>query len=576
LYRKITAIALFLVLLFACILPAGADTEAQDANRKTDRLKAGFEAIKPDVSALRKIKESLTPAEGKLDSQLLKLVNPDFLPPGKTKSSLLKEMKKDGTASVAQSGVSGAVTGVDVYIYLKKGYGFDSLKPYVLQITGKDVKARMAVASVDVNRLSELAGFEGVEDIEAVTPPVVNAGSAVTQGDALHKASEVRAQLGVDGTGVHVGVISDGVRHLADAVATGDLPPDVTVLEDNFSGGGDEGTAMLEIVHDLAPGAKLYFHDCGENTTEFNNAVTALAAAGCDVICDDISWITQPFFEDGVVASHIKDIVAANDIVYASSAGNFAMRHYQGLYADDGSGFHNKQLAVSIPAGGTLRAVLQWNEAFGSASSDYDLYLYDSGGAKLAESIRRQPSANRNPLELFTYANTGGTDITAYLKINACNAPTARTIELYIYSSNLASNNTPGDSIFGQPAAAEVIACGAVAADTPDTIETFSSRGPVTLLSGTREKPDVCGVDGVAVTGAGGFSNPFYGTSAASPHIAAIAALLRDRFPDMNASGIRQVIRGNAQDLGGPGYDGTFGYGLGDTLAGALSSLYVT
>ena len=133
------------------------------------------------------------------------------------------------------------------------------------------------------------------------------------------------------------------------------------------------------------------------------------------------------------------------------------------------------------------------------------------------------------------------------------------------------------DSIFGHTAVSDVISCGAIDQDdrNNDNIETFSSRGPVTMLTETRQKTDISGIDGVAVTGAGGFSNPFYGTSAAAPHIAAIAALLESRFSSMPSNDIGQLIFDNAVDLGSAGYDNVFGYGRCDALASALSYLYV-
>ena len=125
-------------------------------------------------------------------------------------------------------------------------------------------------------------------------------------------------------------MISDGVDHWRSARATGDLPADLTVLRNEV--GGDEGTAMLEIVHDIAPNASLVFHDCGWNVLEFNQAIDALADAGCRVIVDDIGWTDEPFFEDGVVAAHVADAVSRRGVVFISAAGNDAGLHYQGLF----------------------------------------------------------------------------------------------------------------------------------------------------------------------------------------------------------------------------------------------------
>jgi len=129
------------------------------------------------------------------------------------------------------------------------------------------------------------------------------------------------------------------------------------------------------------------------------------------------------------------------------------------------------------------------------------------------------------------------------------------------------NNIVAADSIFGHPAVPGVLSCAAIRASTPAAIENFSSQGPVTMLSGTRQKPDISGIDGVQITGAGGFPNPFYGTSAAAPHIAAIAALLWSLFPSSDAGQIRQMITSSADDLGIAGFDSIYGYGRADALA---------
>ena len=94
-----------------------------------------------------------------------------------------------------------------------------------------------------------------------------------------------------------------------------------------------------------------------------------------------------------------------------------------------------------------------------------------------------------------------------------------------------AGHAIPMGSVFGHKAVPGVIAVGAIDAGDAghDDIEAFSSQGPSEVYFPSFEsrlKPDITGIDGVAVTGAGGFPNPFFGTSAAAPHIAAIAALV--------------------------------------------------
>jgi uncharacterized repeat protein (TIGR02543 family) len=415
----------------------------------------------------------------------------------------------------------------------------------------------------------------------------------MTQGDSLLKTDLVRAQTGVTGAGIKVGIISDGVDHWTTARDTGDLPSDLTVLSNSV--GGDEGTAMLEIVYDMVPDADLYFHDCGSSTLDFNDAIDSLVSAGCNVICDDIGWIAQPFFEDGIVAQHVNSVLASHNIVYVSSAGNAGSDHYQGLYVNGGDGFadfrngsssSNKYLYASVPAGSSITVIMQWNDRFGSSSNDYDLYLFNANTMSLPSSTgllagsASTQDGNDDPLEGCTYTNTTGSSVNVAIVAQAYGGAAQKTLELYTYCDGSAyvytDNIVAADSIFGHPAVPDVIACGALAASSPSTIEYFSSLGPVTMVSGTRQKPDICGIDGVAVTGAGGFPNPFYGTSASAPGIAAVAAILESRFPTKTPAQIKQLILNNTVDLGSTGYDNTYGYGRSDALAAALSSLYVT
>src|SRR5215831_5081779 len=117
-------------------------------------------------------------------------------------------------------------------------------------------------------------------------------GSITSQAYVSHQANLVVSGLGIDGTGVKVGVLSDSATpaRVAALIATGDLPPDTVVLPGQASTGSDEGTAMMEIVHDLAPGAKLYFATANGGQANFANNINALRAAGCDIIVDDITY----------------------------------------------------------------------------------------------------------------------------------------------------------------------------------------------------------------------------------------------------------------------------------------------
>src|SRR5437773_5272700 len=155
-----------------------------------------------------------------------------------------------------------------------------------------DSEARLVQARVPISALRALSADSSVQLVRLPDYGFKEAGSVTTQGDSILKANLARASLGVDGTGVRVGVISDGVGGLASSQASGDLGfVDTTTC--NIGPGdpqsnGAEGTAMLEIVHDLAPGAELGFGDFDVGTgVQFNAAVNCLAA-NTEVVVDDI------------------------------------------------------------------------------------------------------------------------------------------------------------------------------------------------------------------------------------------------------------------------------------------------
>jgi hypothetical protein len=475
---------------------------------------------------------------------------------------------------------------VYVYIYIKPDTSPEIVNPYVQRITDVDGNNHVVVAWVSVKNLESLASLPAVKKVASVIPPVVNTGSITSEGDAIHRTNLVRSNYSQLGAGVKVGIMSDGVDNYASSQATGDLPPidsGLTVLSNTL--GGDEGTAMLEIVHDMAPSAKLYFHDCGANTVAFNSAIDSLVSAGCKVICDDISWIADPFFEDGPVASHVASVISTNNVVYISSAGNRGGSHYQGDFYPQPSGSTNhdfshgttttRNLYLNMPVGGTVTVILEWNDQFGASGNDYDLYLYDGSGTQVAYSWYTQ-DGTQDPIEGFSYtATTAGIHqivVDKYLGSD-------KTLEVFIYTGNGTSvytnNITPVDAVFGHPAVPGAIAVGAVRVTTPDRIEYFSSQGPSTICFPSleiRNKPDVVGSDGGLITGAGSFGSwdgsnwRFYGTSAAAPHVAGIVAQMWGAYPAKSNVEIRDAVKSSAVDLGDAGFDYVFGNGRADAM----------
>lgn len=424
--------------------------------------------------------------------------------------------------------------------------------------------------------------FAAVEALDAVTHirapryGITRAGSVTTEGDALHFGPEVRA-AGFDGSGVTVGVISDGVNSLANAVATGDLPGSVQVA--GTAGSGDEGTAMLEIVHDIAPGATLRFSS-GSTAATFISSINSLRNAGAKVIVDDIGFPDEAYFEDDEIAQAAQAAVAAG-VFFVSACGNSGKEHYANTFSSFGAqtvgglalndvhnfGGGDFRFRISIPAGSVLDVVLQWDNPFSSASDNYDIFLVSADDSPILARGNDVQNGNDQPLETINFGPQPGLTV-ADLVINRTSGSTNRRLKFFIRNATFVDNfGTADGAIFGHPAAEDVFAVGAVNSADPTTtgLEDFSSRGPVTIVFPSltsRSKPEAVGIDNVTVSGAGGFASPFSGTSAAAPHVAAVAALLLGANSALAPNQITALLQDNATDLGAAGFDSSFGAGL--------------
>ena len=156
--------------------------------------------------------------------------------------------------------------------------------------------------------------------------------------DAPLRSAEAREVFGVDGTGVAVGVISNSFATNPTSpttpdedIAAGSLPgpgnpcgrtQSVTVLADSTEAGTDEGRAMLQLVHGIAPGADLLFAADGGDQDAMAQRIVDLAAAGADIIVDDISMTDDPTYQVGPIELAIQD-VREQGVVYLSAASNF-------------------------------------------------------------------------------------------------------------------------------------------------------------------------------------------------------------------------------------------------------------
>ncbi|HQV00559.1 MAG TPA: S8 family serine peptidase, partial [Bacteroidia bacterium] len=443
---------------------------------------------------------------------------------------------------------------------------------------------------------------------------VVLPGIAYSQGDAAMRSDTARMIFGVDGSNVKVGVISNSYNTQAnnkagDDVIAGDLPSNVELLLDYpYGRQTDEGRAMMQIVHDVAPGAQLAFRTGYISAGDFAEGIKELQQANCDVIVDDISYITEPFFQDGVI-SHAVNAVRDSGVVYIAAAGNYGSRSYGSTFnpvtAPSGFAGHAHDFGggdvyqrVNLPHG-TYTIVLQWEDSIYSrgqlpgVANDLDIYLLDTTGNIIFGFNRN--NIYGDPLEVMPFIVKG--NITADLLITRAQGNQNVRFKYIVFRGemDITEHNNESGTVVGQSNAQGAITVGAVLyTNTPaygvsqPTVASFSSRGG-NILSGestARFKPNICAPNGVNTTVKMGGVNidgdalpNFFGTSAAAPHIAGVAALVIDaqnRFNQNTISpdSVRDLISQTALDMYGSGYDINSGYGFvrTDSLLARFSS----
>ena len=293
-----------------------------------------------------------------------------------------------------------------------------------------------------------------------------------SEGVGAHQADFVPHLYGVDGSGIGVGVISNGVDTLAERQSSGDIPSHVTILPGQ-AGVGDEGTAMLEIVYDLAPGAELFFAtgtSAGEASFAAN--VQSLCDAGADIIVDDVVFLRQTAFQDGVIGKAISSVVA-DGCLYFSSAGNrgnfdsgSTKQVWEGdfikgrelIYEGESLGYmHVFDTTASEPHGNEafrgIHYMLQWSDPLGSSTNDYDLFLINDEDEVVDSSTSIQ-DGSQDPSEYIS--ELPGSRIVIVKAHNAEN----RYLRLLVFKGDI-QYSTAG-STFGHNASAKTITVGAV------------------------------------------------------------------------------------------------------------------
>jgi len=609
------------------------------------------------------------PGDGDLSPRLAELAKPAVrsAPPGKQADAL--SVATQGPGSLVREG-----NRVLVEVRFDRGaaVGAGDLRAAGAKVLNVSPRYQTVTVAAKASELGALSSVPRVANVNEVLAPIVHGagdpgpvsaaavpcfGGATSEGDAQLRANLARAEFEIDGSGVEVGILSDSFdtdggteRHQAEDVANGDLPgagnpcgqtTPVTILEDlETPNASDEGRAMAQIVHDLAPGASLAFATAVKGDVVFAKSIEDLRDGGADVIVDDVAYFNEPFFQEGPISVAVSN-VAASGVSYFSSAGNnnlkaggkdiasweapqfrdslgcpeelevlgFETSHCMDFDPEEGAGHSDDTFGITVKEGADLTVDVQWGEPWYGVEADLDALLLDSDGAPLVEKLAGKSflvgSTDDNvddvPAEIFTWTNDGPERV-VQLALNRCagicnpaasGAVTPRVkIALLQNGGGVSSTeyhedlegDIVGPTIFGHNGASDAVSTGAIRYNGGAAPEAFSSRGPVThyfapvvgktpatsLGSPTvLEKPDIVATDGGANTFFGSCATGvwrFFGTSAAAPHAAAVAALEREAKPEASASDVKEAQLEGAAEVGVFGPDAV-GAGMIDAVA---------
>ncbi|MCY3807556.1 MAG: S8 family serine peptidase, partial [bacterium] len=488
-------------------------------------------------------------------------------------------------------------------------------------ITPANVGSDYLEAAVPPTLLAQLARQTGVARVRELPTPQRLLGTTTSEGLAVHEASRWHF-AGHEGQGVKIGVIDavsprlpDGTRGWGKDGFTGLLARMGNELKDGYTGllartgnelpltvkgmcfpgpgvatfdlrncdarhGSDHGTQVAETVMDIAPEASLYISNAS-TFADLQRAVEWMHAQGVKVIVYSIGW-TFHGAADGsspITPSPLNTVKWATDrgIVWVNSAGNGAQRNWYGPFTDtDDDGYHEWwQEGGSVDEGlryswtgigrSEVTVFMRWDDTWGGAAKDLDLQLIHRADATapwrvVAASADTQNGGSADyPYEAITrFEGVGAGEYEIVVKKRAGSAAPA-WLQLRIFGRHTLSEHRVAASSIATPAdspSSGLLAAGSADVKDVRSVSSYSARGPT---PDGRTKPDL--VAGTC-SDISGKQYPFCGTSAAAPHLAGLAALVRQRFPTLTATQVAAYLKSNAAERGETGPDNEWGHGF--------------
>lgn len=406
---------------------------------------------------------------------------------------------------------------------------------------------------------------------------------------AVH-GPQARASYGVSGAGLRIGILSDSFNLLGGMAADqarGDLPSNVTILKEGPAGGHDEGRAMADLIHQIAPGASIYFYTASGGDADFANGIGQLQHAGCQIIVDDVAYLDEPFFQDGGAVQTAVENAIAGGVNYFTAASNEGQDYVQqafhpvavslpGLPANAAvqnfaaSGPAQPWLSVNLPAKGQLLLDMQWDQPFESigtghaSANSLGMALYSLSGQLLAAATVN--ATGGNPVQTLSYLNTtGASSFRLVVWQNGGSTPPG-LFKIINYGTGSLSGPGVGSgsgSVIGQEMVPGANTVGAVAWYNTaayggnNAIEPYSSVGSGDMLfnaQGNRLATPVSTAKVNFTAPDGSITSvfaPFFGTSAAAPNAAAVAALVLQADPHLTPAQVSSILAHSATPAGG-------------------------